>query len=161
MRTQTTLAALALALASLTACGSDADSAYCKELKTDKTYFESFEGSDPDFAKIDEAFDRMHSLAEKAPDDVADDWKVLDKAFTSITAALKEAGITFADIEKMQKGQIPKGVDPQKLAACPEAPETLGRQLRQGLQGHREARQGDLRREPRLQLISWRTSRRT
>ncbi len=43
MRTHTTLAALALALASLTACGSDADSAYCKELKTDKIYFESFE----------------------------------------------------------------------------------------------------------------------
>jgi hypothetical protein len=120
MRPHITLAAFALALASLTACGSgadSADSAYCKELKSDKTYFEAFGDSNPDFSKIDEAFDRMHSLANKAPDDVADDWSVLDKAFTSITTALKDAGISFADIGKMQQGKIPKGADPKKLAA--------------------------------------------
>jgi hypothetical protein len=117
MRLHVPLAALALALASLTACGSDADSAYCKELKSDKAYFESFSSNNPNFSKIDEAFDRMHSLADKAPDEVADDWKVLDEAFTSITKALKDAGISFADIGKMQQGQMPKGANPKKLAA--------------------------------------------
>ena len=127
MRTQITLAAFALALASLTACGSDADSAYCKELKSDKAYFESFSGSDPDFSKIDEAFDRLHSLADKAPDEVADDWKVLDGAITSITEALEDAGISFADIGKMQQGQMPEGADPQKLAAlAPKLQELSG-----------------------------------
>jgi hypothetical protein len=117
MRPTIALAALTLALASLTACGSDANSAYCKELKSDKAYFANFSGSSPDVSKLDEAFNRMHSLADKAPDDVADDWKVLDKALTSITDALKDAGISFADIAKMQQGQMPKGADPQKIAA--------------------------------------------
>jgi hypothetical protein len=117
MRSSVALAALALALASLTACGSDADSAYCKDLKADKAYFASFNGGNPDVSKLDDAFNRMHSLADEAPDPVADDWKVLDKALTSITDALKDAGISFADIAKMQQGQLPKGADPQKIAA--------------------------------------------
>ena len=117
MRTPIVVAALALSLSSLTACGSDSSSAYCKELKSDKAYFASFSGSNPDLSKLDNAFDRLHSLADKAPDEIADDWKTLDGAITSITNALKDAGISFADIAKMQQGQIPKGADPQKLAA--------------------------------------------
>jgi hypothetical protein len=117
MRPSIALAALALSLGSLTACGSDANSAYCKELKDDKAYFASFSGSSPDVSKLDEAFNRLHSLADKAPDDIKDDWTTLDNAITSITKALKDAGISFGDISKMQQGQLPKGADPQKLAA--------------------------------------------
>jgi len=120
MRTSIAFAALTLTLASLTGCGSGssgADSSYCKELKADKAYFASFNSGNPDISKLDEAFNRMHSLADKAPDAVKDDWKTLDTALTSITDALKDAGISFADIAKMQQGQIPKGADPQKLAA--------------------------------------------
>jgi hypothetical protein len=117
MRTHIAVAALALSLGSLTACGSDADSAYCKELKSDQTYFKSFSSGSPDLEKLDEAFDRMHSLADKAPDDISEDWKVLDGAITSITSALKDAGVSFADIAKIQQGQAPAGADPEKLAA--------------------------------------------
>ena len=117
MRTQIAVAALMLSLGSLTACGSDANSAYCKDLKADKAYFDTLDGSQPDVAKLDEAFSRMHTLADEAPDEVADDWKVLDGAITKITSALKDAGLSFADIAKMQQGQVPKNVDPQKLAA--------------------------------------------
>ena len=121
MRTSIAFAALTLTLASLTGCGSGsssgADSSYCKELKADKAYFASLGSGSPDVSKLDDAFAKMHSLADKAPSAVADDWKVLDGALTSITDALKDAGISFADIAKMQQGQIPKGADPQKLAA--------------------------------------------
>ena len=119
MRPTIALAALTLALGTLTACGSSdsASSDYCKELKADKAYFANFGGSSPDVSKLDDAFKRMHSLADKAPDAVKDDWQVLDHALTSITDALKAAGISFADIAKMQQGQIPKGADPQKIAA--------------------------------------------
>ncbi len=127
MRTHIAIAALALSLSSLTACGSDANSAYCKELKSDQKYFETFNSGSPDLSKLDEAFDRMHSLADKAPDDVADDWKVLDGALTTIDKALKDAGITFDDIAKMQDGQLPEGADPQKLAAlAPKLQEMSG-----------------------------------
>lgn len=117
MRLSIAIAALTLSLGSLTACGSDANSAYCKELKSDKAYFDSFSGDSPDLSKLDDAFNRLHSLADKAPDEIADDWKTLDKAITSITNALKDAGIDFGDIAKMQQGQLPKGADPQKIAA--------------------------------------------
>jgi hypothetical protein len=126
MRTYLALAALTLSLGSLAACGSDdqkssshasATDTYCKELKSDKAYFDTLGGSSPDVSKFDDAFARMHSLAGKAPSPVKDDWKTLDGALTSITDALKDAGISFADIAKMQQGQIPKGTDPQKIAA--------------------------------------------
>jgi hypothetical protein len=120
MRTSLCLAALALSLGSLTACGSNANSAssnYCKDLKADKAYFKSLGSGSPDMSKLDDAFAKMHSLAKESPDAVSADWKVLDGALTNITKALKDAGISFADIAKMQQGQIPKGADPTKLAA--------------------------------------------
>ena len=116
-RTLSTLAVLTLSAGLLTACGGGSSSdAYCKELKSDKTYFDSL-GSGTDPAKIDQAFAKFHSLATKAPDEVADDWKVLDDAITTVQKALKDAGVSFADLAKAQSGQLPKGVDPQKLAA--------------------------------------------
>jgi hypothetical protein len=116
MRISATFAALALGLGTLTACGGG-DDAYCKELKADQAYFKSFSGSNPDFDKIDEAFDRFHQLAEEAPDAVADDWKVLDDAINTLQEALEDAGVKFSDLPKMQQGQVPDGVDPTKLAA--------------------------------------------
>jgi hypothetical protein len=115
-RTLSTLAVLTLSAGLLTACGGGGSDAYCSELKSDKTYFNSI-GSGNDPAKIDKAFEKFHSLAKKAPDEVADDWKVLDDAITTIQKALKDAGVSFADLAKAQGGQLPKGVDPQKLAA--------------------------------------------
>jgi hypothetical protein len=114
MRTSLTLAALALSLGSLTACGGDDE--YCKELKADQAYFKSFSSSNPDFDKLDDALDRFHSLADSAPDEVADDWKVVDEAFTKVEKAMKDAGVKFSDLPKMQQGQIPEGVDAGKLA---------------------------------------------
>ncbi len=115
-RLLSTLSVLALSAGLLTACGGSSSDAYCSELKSDKAYFDSI-GSGTDASKIDEAFEKFHSLAKKAPDEVADDWKVLDDAITTVQKALKDAGVTFADLAKAEGGQLPKGVDPQKLAA--------------------------------------------
>ncbi len=57
----------------------------------------------------------MHTLAADAPANVADDWKTLDGAVTTIESALKDAGIKPSDLAKMQKGQIPPGADLSKL----------------------------------------------
>jgi hypothetical protein len=110
----------------LSGCGSGGSSAYCKELKSDKAYFDSFSGSSPDIGKLDEAFKRMHSLADKAPDSVSDDWKVIDNALTTIEKALKEAGVSFEDLAKIQKGQTPTGVNVAKLQALAPKLESLG-----------------------------------
>jgi hypothetical protein len=121
INTTTTLGALTLAAAALyTACGAGdtAGSAqgYCDQLKTDKTYFQSIDGSDPDVTKLDEAFERMHSLAASAPPTLAKDWATLDDAVGTIEDGLEEAGLSFDDLAAIQEGEVPADVDLEKLA---------------------------------------------
>jgi hypothetical protein len=112
-----------MAAATLGACGSDDKAApassgdYCQELKADKVYFQSLNGSDPDMSKLDTVFEKMHSLAAAAPSEVATDWKTLDTAVSTIENALAEAGLDAADLAALQRGQVPEGVDMSKLAA--------------------------------------------
>jgi hypothetical protein len=124
MRTTRVIGALALSMAAtvLVACGSNGGGSssagdYCSELKADKAYFATLNGSNPDLSRLDEVFQRMHTLADDAPDDVAADWKTLDGAVTTIENALKEAGIKPSDLAAIQKGQMPPGVDMAKLQA--------------------------------------------
>ena len=125
MRSKIVLGAVGLMLAgtALTACGSgdstssDSSGDYCSELKSDKAFFATLDGSDPDLSNLDEVFTRMHTLADKAPAAVAADWKTLDDAFTTIENALKEAGLKPSDLGGLQNGQVPPGVDASKLQA--------------------------------------------
>jgi hypothetical protein len=125
MRTTAVIGSLALTLAAtvLAACGgsdssgSSASGDYCQELKDDKAFFADFNGSNPDFSKFDEVFQRMHTLAADAPSDVADDWKTLDGAITTLENALKDAGIQASDLAALQNGQLPSGTDVKKLQA--------------------------------------------
>jgi ABC-type phosphate/phosphonate transport system substrate-binding protein len=125
MRINTVIGTLTLTLAAgvLAACGSSSSSDssasgdYCQELKADKAYFETFSGNNPDLSKLDQVFQRMHTLAGDAPSDVAADWKTLDDAITTIESALKDAGLKASDLAGMQNGQVPKGVDISKLQA--------------------------------------------
>lgn len=126
MRMNAVIGAVALALAAggLTACGSgdssNASSAsgdYCQELKADQTYFSSLDGNNPDLSKLDDLFQRIHTLAGDAPDDIASEWKTLDDTMTSIESALKQAGLQPSDLAAIQKGQLPAGVDLSKIQA--------------------------------------------
>jgi hypothetical protein len=124
MRTNVLIGSLALVVAgsALAGCGSKGNSAgasgdYCSQLKADKAYFATLNGSDQSFGKLDEMFQRVHSLAAVAPSEVAPDWKTLDTAVTTFQNALKEAGIKPSDLAAMQKGQLPPGADLQKLQA--------------------------------------------
>lgn len=116
--------ALSLAATVLVGCGSNNSSGssasggdYCSELKADKAYFQGLTGTGSDAGKMDEVFQRIHSLAGNAPDNVSADWKTLDNAVTTLENALKEAGIKPSDLGAMQKGQMPPNVDPSKLQA--------------------------------------------
>ena len=131
--TTTTLGALALTTAGLlAACGSDhtttASDGYCAELKTDKAYFQTLSGAQPDLSSLDEAFSRMHSLAKAAPAAVAQPWATLDGAVTTIEGALDEAGISAEDLVAMQGGDVPPDVDLEKLEALGSRMEALSGQ---------------------------------
>jgi hypothetical protein len=114
-------ATLGLTAPLLAACGGGSGSSgsggYCDELKADKSYFESISGSSSDLSSLDQVFQRMHQLAADAPDSVSADWKTLDGAISTMENALKDAGLKPSDLASLQSGQVPKGVDPSKLAA--------------------------------------------
>jgi hypothetical protein len=127
-KTSVALGSLALVAGLSAGCTSDdasaADSAYCTDFKADKTKFQALTGDD--IAKLGDAFEEIHQLAGEAPEEVADDWKVIDDAFTAFTDALEEAGVTFDDLAVMQTGEIPDGVDLADLEALAAKLESFG-----------------------------------
>ncbi|WP_151083398.1 hypothetical protein [Nocardioides cynanchi] len=123
-------ATLALTASVLTACGgggsSNSASGYCDELKSDKAYFDAIGGSSADVSKLGDAFARVHTLASKAPANVAGDWKTLDGAITTIESALSDAGLKPSDLAGLQSGKVPQGVDVAKLQALIPKLQSLG-----------------------------------
>lgn len=109
------VAAAALGLCLLTACGDDGgDKAggsgdYCKDLKSTKKEVDALK--DGDFSDLQKTTDAMHKLADEAPDEIKKDWDTLVKGVDKLVAALKKAGLDDADMATLQSGQIPDGVD--------------------------------------------------
>ena len=108
-----------LLLATLTACGGGdgKNSDYCKDLESAAPKFASLRTNDT--AQLEDVFKASHKLAAEAPDEIKDDWAVLDKGMTDIEKALKDAGIKFSDFAQLQQGKIPEGVDVDKLQGLP------------------------------------------
>jgi len=116
MKLSLTLAGIAVIGASLAGCGGGGDGdtdAYCKEVKAAQSDFKAL--SSGDAGGFDDAFDAFHDLAKAAPDKVADDWKTVDGAMTTIQEAFKDAGISLSDLDEMQSGKIPEGADLSKI----------------------------------------------
>ena len=114
MKKSLALAGALLIGTTLTACGgSEADSDYCKDLKSANKAFSSISGGD--VAQVEKAFNTFHDLAKEAPSDVKDDWKKLDGALTTVEKALADAGLKLSDLDDLQSGKLPEGVDMAKL----------------------------------------------
>ena len=109
------VAAAALGLCLLTACGDDDGGGkasgggdYCKDLKSTKKEVDALK--DGDFTSLEKTTDAMHKLADEAPDEIKDDWKTLVDGVDKLVAALKKAGLDD-DMEALSNGDIPDGVD--------------------------------------------------
>lgn len=114
MKKSLALASALLIGSTLTACGgSDADSDYCKDLKSANKAFSSLEGGDA--SQVEAAFKTFHKLAGEAPSDVKGDWKKLDTALTTVEKALGDAGLKLSELGDLQSGKLPEGVDMAKL----------------------------------------------
>jgi hypothetical protein len=114
-RILSTVAAAALGLCLLTACGDDnGDKAssggdYCGDLKSAKKDVDALKGGN--LKGIQDTVDTMHDLADEAPSEIKDDWKVLVEGVDKLVAAIKKAGLDDDDMTTLQSGQIPDGVD--------------------------------------------------
>jgi hypothetical protein len=102
----------------LSACGGgDKNSDYCKDLEASAPKFAALKTNDT--AQLEDVFKASHQLADQAPNEIKDDWAVLDEGMTEIENALKDAGIKFSDFAELQRGKIPEGVDVDKLQGLP------------------------------------------
>ena len=97
--------------------GSSASGDYCTQLKSAKADFDTFESDSPDFSKFDDAIATFHELADDAPSEVADDWKTLDGALTTMESALEDAGLKLEDLGAISAGQLPEGMTAEELQA--------------------------------------------
>jgi len=120
------LAVTVLGASLLSGCGGGGGStdSYCDSLKSTQKEFESFEASD--FASFDDFTDQVDEFADDAPDDVKDDWKILADALKGFVDALEKAGLKPEDLEGLQSGEMPAGVDLEALQEAMTEVQALG-----------------------------------
>jgi hypothetical protein len=61
------------------------------------------------------AFEAFDELADEAPKEVEDDWAVLQDGVQEIEDAFADAGLALDDLSDVMTGDIPEGVDLEKL----------------------------------------------
>jgi hypothetical protein len=134
MRTTAILSTVVLGASLVAGCGSSdggskaSSDSYCGAVKAAKADFASFGSSTPDFDKFDSVLDTFHKLADKAPSEVSDDWKVLDDAFTTLEKDLGEAGLSLEDLGAISQGQVPEGMSQEDLTTlAPKLQETFAK----------------------------------
>jgi hypothetical protein len=66
-------------------------------------------------ANFDSFETKINDIQAAAPDEVADDWKTFGDYLSRFNGLLKDAGLSLDDLQTMQTGGIPPGVDPSKL----------------------------------------------
>jgi hypothetical protein len=122
---------VALLLAAVAGCGGgDTESQagsedYCRSLKSAQQEFGALESGQLSGANLDKIFNRMHSLADQAPEPVADDWQKLDDGISKMQSGLKDLGLSFGDLSDPEKLQ---DVDPQKLQKFGQEMQKIGGQ---------------------------------
>ncbi|MPZ94240.1 MAG: hypothetical protein GEU96_04820 [Propionibacteriales bacterium] len=116
MKRSLAIASAIVMAGTLVGCGGGTD-AYCDSLKEAKADFSTL--NDTDFAKMDEALDRIGEIAGESPDAVQNDWEKLDTSITDMRKALDDAGVTFEDLQAIQENpsELPEGLDQEKLMA--------------------------------------------
>lgn len=116
-RCLTALGAVVLGAGLLTGCGGDdeagASGDYCTDLEAVSNELNSVQ--DGDVSSLEETLDSLEVLRDEAPAAIEEDWDRLYDAFERIVQAFDDAGLSAEDIEDIQNGQIPDGVDQQAL----------------------------------------------
>lgn len=119
-RTFPALAAAALGLSLLAACGGDGDADskagsgdYCKQIEATKKEIDSL--GEGDIASFQSAAESLHKVADAAPSDLKDEWKTMTDAVDKIAKVFDGAGLDDKALEELQSGKLPEGVDMSKL----------------------------------------------
>ncbi len=99
---------------------------YCEVLQEAKTEFADFGEGDIDQTSFEDLEAKIGELEDAAPEEVSDDWMVLGDGISGFLQILADAGITLDDLAAFQRGEVPEGVDPQKIQELPQKIQALG-----------------------------------
>jgi hypothetical protein len=86
-----TIAASVTLLLPLSACGSE-EKSYCDALKSDQELFAEMQ-DDTSGLGLMKHRSTLHALAEKAPDDLTDEWQTFLGALDAFAGTLRDAGV--------------------------------------------------------------------
>lgn len=114
MKRLQTLAAAALSLTMLTACGSDLDQ-YCTAVED---VMSSSETESPVSLSHGEAREMIEKAAAESPEELAEDWKMLTDATTAITDAMEASGLTEEQMDQLMSGQMPSDLTEEEMEAA-------------------------------------------
>ena len=119
LNTRAAVVASTLLIAVLAACGGGdgPDSDYCKDLEAARPSLESLKNDGAE--QLQDVFKVTHKLADEAPSDGKDAWETYDEAISNIEKALEDAGVGPKELVALQGGEVPDGVDQEKLRGLP------------------------------------------
>jgi hypothetical protein len=124
MSTRPRLLGAALAVALLlpvTGCGENSIDDYCADLRSHQK--EMAEMLDSSATSVLSHLSMMHDLADKAPEDLVDEWQAFLGALDDLDKALKDAGVKPSDF---QDGKPPAGLSAADQKAIAAAATQLG-----------------------------------
>jgi hypothetical protein len=122
MKKTLALASIVLMAGSLTACGGDDSNAggggggsYCDQIKDLKANVDDLDFTAMSGTQFSDLQSSLDDIESAAPADVKDDWNTLNGALDQLNTILSDAGLSFDDLQGLQNGQLPDGVDMTKL----------------------------------------------
>lgn len=106
-RTAATTALVAVLAFAGTSCGGDPEAGYCNALQADQEMFAAMQDDTSGLALLQHR-DALHHLADRAPDDLSDEWQTFLGAIDAFAQTLDEVGVKPGDFVD---GKPPAGLD--------------------------------------------------
>ncbi len=121
------LASIVLMGSSLVACGSSSNNSgsgsggsgssgsYCDTLQSVKNDIASGAFNKLSQSEFDALQSKISAVQSSAPGNVSGDWKALGDYLGQFESLFKDAGLTMDDLQTLEAGHLPKGVDQSTL----------------------------------------------
>jgi hypothetical protein len=126
MRNLMTVAGAVVLASSLAACGGGGSEletvGYCREFKDASEVFTTVDANN-----FPQVVDIYHRLAAAAPSEIDADWKELDGTMAAVDEALREAGISFAEMSSYMSTRTLEGADRSEVEDVRTAASALSR----------------------------------
>jgi hypothetical protein len=129
------VATIVIMASSLAACGGNDDDSsgsgggagggYCDTIQSVKDEVASGNFDTLTQAEFDSFQSKIADIQSAAPDDVADDWQNLGDYLNQFESLLKDAGISLDDLQSLESGDLPSGVDTSDLTDLATKLQTL------------------------------------